>query len=110
VGILSKLNPFKDSINKSLDILAEKVEDKDLVNELRYKVTEMTNQVYIAALGVSTIPWVDALHKMGRQIISVVIILSIVGLKILDIDLSMEEVLAMGGPGMAYNIAKGQGR
>jgi len=64
MSFLDFINPF----NKVADIVSEAVEDVDKSNELRAKIVQLGEQVYLQELQTKTVPWVDALHKMGRQI------------------------------------------
>lgn len=64
MSMLDFLNPFKDIT----DIVSKAVVDKDKANEINSKLMGLAEKTYLAELGVKTIPWVDALHKMGRQI------------------------------------------
>jgi hypothetical protein len=109
MGFLSALNPFRDTINKAIDLADQAITDKDALNELKYSLSELKENTYQMELQTKTVPWVDGLHKMGRQIISLVSILAIVGLKLADVDLSMEEMIALAGPGGVYNYVKGKG-
>ena len=63
-GFLDFINPFKDITN----LVSEVVEDKDKANEINKKLMLTAESSYITELGTKTVPWVDALHKMGRQI------------------------------------------
>ena len=110
MGLLSALNPFRKQMDAALDLVDQAVTDKDKLNELKYSLRELRETVYIQELQTKTVPWVDGLHKMGRQIISLVSIAAIVGLKLADIDLSMEEMIALAGPGGIYNYVKGRGK
>lgn len=64
MSLLDWINPFKDVT----DIISEAVEDKDKANEINQKLMLAAEATYIKELGTKTVPWVDALHKMGRQI------------------------------------------
>ncbi len=64
MSLLSWLNPF----NKVADLVSEVVEDKDKANIINAKLMEAAEATYNRELATKTIPWVDALHKMGRQI------------------------------------------
>ena len=61
---LDFLNPF----NKVADIVSEAVEDKDKANEIKKQLMSLAEATYAKELTVKTVPWVDGLHKMGRQI------------------------------------------
>lgn len=103
---LNFLNPF----NKVMDIVEKAVPDKDMQAKLNAELAKMKDELYLKALETPTIPWVDALHKMGRQINGYVSILAIVVLKLCDIDLSANEMLVMAGSSMTYAAVKGRGR
>ena len=71
MSFLDWINPF----NKALAIVDKAVLDKDLRETLRAEleagrqdISKMAETSYRQALATSTVPWVDALHKMGRQI------------------------------------------
>lgn len=64
MSFLDFINPFKDVTN----IISEAVEDKDKANEINRKLMMAAEATYKTELNVKTVPWVDALHKMGRQI------------------------------------------
>lgn len=64
MSFLDYINPF----SRVMDVVDEYVEDKDKSNELKAKLEQGAQQVWLAELATKTVPWVDALHKMGRQI------------------------------------------
>jgi len=106
---LSALNPFRGQINKALELADQAVTDKDALHELKFSLRELRENTYQLELQTKTVPWVDGLHKMGRQILSLVSIVAVVVLKLCDYDLSMEEIAALAGPATMYNYVKGQG-
>ncbi len=66
MAFIDFINPF----NKGLDLVSEYVEDKDKANEIKKEITLAAGEIYRTELATTTVPWVDALHKMGRQITS----------------------------------------
>lgn len=64
MSFLDFINPFKDVT----DLVSEYVEDKDKANEINAKLMLAAEATYNNELSTKTVPWVDALHKMGRQI------------------------------------------
>jgi hypothetical protein len=66
MGFLDYINPF----NKVMDLVDQVVEDKDKVNEIKQAITMAAEETYRKELDTKTVPWVDALHKMGRQLTS----------------------------------------
>jgi len=64
MSFLDFINPF----NKVADIVDELVEDKDASNQIKKALTMAAEETYRTELETKTLPWVDAFHKMGRQI------------------------------------------
>jgi hypothetical protein len=58
------INPF----NKVADLISEVVVDKDKAAEIKKQLMMAAEATYNNELNTKTVPWVDALHKMGRQI------------------------------------------
>ena len=110
MALLDWINPF----NKVADIVSEIVTDKDEKNRLNHALEELKQQVYLQELSTKTVPWVDGLHKMGRQIISVVTVIAGAVLFHLHPDIDIEKLMmlmgASSGPGIVYNLIKGRGR
>jgi len=96
------------------DVAKEAITDKDMLNNLIGALEggkqEITKELYLAELNSHTIPWVDALHKMGRQISNWLLIIAVVLLAALDVDISGPMMLLMGGGNVAYQIIKGKGK
>jgi len=98
------------SVDKSLDIVKEAVTDKDKQNELIARLEEMkTTVLYITELQTKTIPWIDGLHKMGRQILNLVSIVAVLVLIYWGHELTQWDVLVLGGGNVAYQLIKGAG-
>lgn len=64
MSFLDYINPF----NKVADLISEVVEDKDKANDIRKQLMLAAESTYNNELSTKTVPWIDALHKMGRQI------------------------------------------
>ena len=64
MNLLDFINPFKEVTS----LVSEAVEDKDKANKINQRLMEVAENTYVTELVTKTIPWVDALHKMGRQI------------------------------------------
>ena len=54
--------------DKTIDLASEAIEDIDKLNEIKGNIEMMKQERYLAELNTKTIPLVDAIHKMGRQI------------------------------------------
>jgi len=110
MGLLDFLGIF----NKTADIVKETVLDKDAQNKIleNLELTKLTieNRLLQIELSTKTIPWVDALHKMGRQITNYLMLLFGFILVMLDKDLSGPAGMIMGGGNLAYQVIKGKGK
>lgn len=92
------------------NLASEAIEDKDKRNELNAVLEQLKQQVYITELKTQTIPWVDALHKMGRQIISLTTIIMVGIVVSLNPDIEIWKILSGAGPGAVYTLLKGTGQ
>ena len=103
---MSWWNLFSDA----KDLASEYIEDPDKRNELNAMLNKMQEQTYQLELQTKTIPWVDALHKMSRPIISVITVVT-AGIVIgINPDIDMMKLLAGGGPAAIYTLIKGTGK
>lgn len=120
MGIFEKLNPIKqlqssidNVMDGAIDLADQAILDKDKLNEIRLELYKIATNTYLAELSTQTVPWVDALHKMGRQILSLVTVLAVAGLLFAGIDLSQYDLFALLGgaaPASIYNYVKGHGK
>ena len=97
-------------IDGAADIIKEVVTDKDKQNAIISKLEQVKQTVYMTELQTKTIPWVDALHKMGRQIMNVLTIGAVVCFAMFDVTITNEMVILLGGPNIAYQLVKGKGK
>lgn len=108
IPIVGKL--FSDTT----DIIKEVVVDKDKQNEILGNLEQakqaVDREIHIKELETKTIPWVDALHKMGRQIINILTIVVSAVLLLMDVDISPSEVMLLGGGNVVYQVIKGKGK
>lgn len=90
---------------KGLDIIDQFVTDKD-------KAAELKAQFYLQELKTPTLPWVDAIHKMGRQILALIQIIVYIYLahKYGIEAISPEVVAGISGAASIYTLVKGKGR
>lgn len=56
-----------------------------------------------------TIPWVDALHKMGRQIINVLTLVIVFVLLMSNKEITPTVAAVLSGGNIAYQLIKGKG-
>jgi hypothetical protein len=103
---LAWLNPF----NKVADIIDKAVVDKDQKIALTNALEQLKEQVYMKELDTKTVPWVDAVHKMGRQIISLVNIIAGVAIMYMNPEVDPLSLAAVLGAGGIYNAVKGKGK
>ncbi len=54
--------------DKTADLVSEAIEDPDKLNENKGNIEQLKQERYKLELQAKTVPWVDALHKMGRQL------------------------------------------
>lgn len=96
------------------DIIKEVVVDKDKQNAILGNLNQIKLQIdkelYIKELEIKTIPWIDALHKMGRQILAAMSIIATVVLLLLNVEITPTIALIIGGPTTAYTLIKKAGK
>lgn len=80
-----------------------KMREQDLV-ELKTQI-----EPYIEELKAKTIPWIDGLHKMGRQILNAYTISMVFVLLMTGHAVTPEAAALIGGPNMIYQFIKGKG-
>ena len=100
----------KETINNIVDIADQAVTDKDKLNELKFHLSELKEQTYQAELATKTVPWIDGLHKMGRQILSLINMGVIAYLLLERPDIEPLSLAMLAGPGAVYNYVKGKGK
>lgn len=103
---MSWFNIFSDA----KDLASEYIEDPDKRNELKAMLDKMEIQTYQIALQTKTIPWVDALHKMSRPIISVVTIITIGIVISINPEIDIVKLMSGGLPAVVYTLIKGKGQ
>ncbi len=111
MSLIDWINPF----SKALDIVDKAVPDKDLAAQLKteietgsQKLVEMAENSYRKELDTKTVPWVDALHKMGRLLTSWMGY----GLALYMVSENYDPmaVMAACAPGGVYAYVKGKGK
>jgi len=113
MGWLSKVGGFLfgtgggvNVVSKSLDLASEYIEDPDKRNDLAVRVIEAN----IASNNAQTIPWVDALHKMGRQLMMFALMFMYYYSWKSGNPMPFEDLaLLAAGPGV-YTLLKGKGK
>lgn len=111
MGLWDKLLPdiFKDVA----DLADQAIDDDDMRSKLIGKIEQanelIKKELLIIELQTKTIPWVDALHKMGRQL-QWYITAVIVGISMLaGHEITSQEAMLLGGVSIAYQLIKGKG-
>ena len=106
--IVGKL--FKDTT----DIIKEAVVDKDkqnaIIENLDMIRMEMEKEIYFKELETKTTPKIDALHKMGRQILNYISIIGVYALLFLDKEITPTAAAIITGGNVAYQLIKGKGK
>lgn len=106
MGIGAKiLGAFSGSKNveKGLDIVDQLVTDKDAANEMKAAF-------YLTELQTKTIPVVDALHKMGRQILALSQLIFYAWALRNGYEIDLNLVAGVSGATGLYTVAKGKGK
>jgi hypothetical protein len=107
---MSWFNIFSDA----KDLASEYIEDPDKRNELVAKIDAAQHATYQMELQTKTIPWVDALHKMSRPIISVITVITAGVVVTVNPEIDIVELIAVIGggslPATAYTVLKGKGQ
>jgi len=80
-----------------------KMRDLD-IEEMRVEMVP-----YLKELDTKTVPWVDALHKMSRTMLSFFCIAATVILLLTNHEITPSVALILGGPATAYTLIKGKG-
>ena len=106
---MSWWNLFSDA----KDLASELIEDPDKRNALNAKLDQIQEATYQMELQTKTIPWVDALHKMSRPLISVITIVTAGIVISVNPDLDIMRIIAVIGGGATpagiYTMIKGKG-
>ena len=114
MGILENLPFIGKLFTETAGIVKEVVEDKDLQNRIIEKLDQtkmaLEKEIYLAELGTKTIPWVDAVHKMGRQILNCFTLGALVFLLLNDIEITGPVALVLTGGNVVYQYVKGKGQ
>lgn len=114
MGWLDSIPIIGKIFDDTADIVKEAVTDKDMLNNLLGTLEggkqKIQQELYLKELETSTIPWVDALHKMGRQILNIVTIIAVVILSLWNVEITPTMALVLGGGNVAYQLIKGQGK
>ncbi|KEQ19184.1 hypothetical protein [Endozoicomonas numazuensis] len=111
MSLLDWINPF----SKVIDLASEAITDQDKLNAFKHEadmasaeLRQMLEETYRQELQTTTVPWVDALHKMGRQVMSYLGY----GLAFYMVHQGYDPMAAMAAlaPGGIYNYVKGRGK
>lgn len=103
LNILGKLFTPSATLDKGLDLIDQMVTDKDKANEWKAKM-------YLAELQTPTIPIVDAIHKMGRQVLAVSQVMFYGYALHKGWAITPELVAGVSGATGIYTIMKGKGK
>jgi len=75
------------------------------IDEIRAK-----EEAYIEELRAKTIPWIDGVHKIGRQILNAITIIGTFVAMAFGHNITPTEVALLTGGNIAYQLIKGKGR
>jgi|GEM_PF-1213206 len=100
--------------DKGLDLADQAVTDQDKLVELKSTLVEIKTEadqvLHLAELNTKTVPWIDGLHKMGRQLLNFYTITMAVVLLLMNVELTPTVALILGGPNAVYQFVKGKGK
>jgi hypothetical protein len=107
-----------DEIDKAISsdpnlVMKLKMAEMDFKVQMREKdIDEIRVEMlpYLEGLKVKTIPWVDALHKMGRQIANYYVTTIVFVLLMTSHVITPEAALLLSGGNLAYQLIKGKGQ
>ena len=103
-------NTITKAFNNVIDLVREIVPDKDKQNQIIEKLEVTRQQVYMVELNTKTVPWVDALHKMGRQILLYLTLGVVFYCIYKGVEINQNLLLILGGPQAVYHFIKGKGK
>ena len=113
-GFLESIPIIGRLFSDTAEIIKKAVVDKDKQNEIIGNLEQIkqtfNKEIYIKELETKTVPWVDALHKMGRQNLNFITIVATVVLLLMGKTITPEVALLLGGGNVAYQFIKGKGR
>ncbi len=114
MSLLKSIPIIGKFFSDATDIVKEIVVDKDAQNRILGKLEQakqaMEQELHLKELDTKTVPWVDALHKMGRQNLNLFTILLTFNLLMLDKAISFEAMTLLGGGNVAYQLIKRKGK
>jgi hypothetical protein len=114
MGFLDSMPIIGKLFSDVKDLADQAIDDGDLRAKLVSNLEEIKRQVereiYLKELEVKTVPWVDALHKMGRQILNYAVLFYCVACVYVGHEITQYELLLIGGPNIAYQFVKGRGK
>lgn len=93
---------MKSPVNKGLDIVDQLVDDGDLSVKLKAAF-------YLEELRTKTVPLIDGLHKLGRQLLALVQVGFYAWATQNGVEITWELVAGVSGATGAYTLAKGKG-
>lgn len=103
-------NLFKDTADIVKEVVVDKDQQNKILENLEAVKLAMEKELYLKELETKTIPWVDALHKMGRQILNIIVVIVVAILMLTGKVITPEVALLLGGGNVAYQIIKGTGK
>ncbi|MBY5920423.1 hypothetical protein [Ferrimonas balearica] len=99
---MSLLDWFKSPVNKGLDLADQLIDDGDLSVKLKAAF-------YLQELRTKTIPLLDGLHKLGRQLLALVQVGFYAWASQNGVEITWELVAGVSGATGAYTLVKGKG-
>ena len=114
MSFLQSIPLIGDLFKGTKELISEAIIDEDksnaIISSLDNLQQTIEKELYLKELDTKTIPWVDALHKMGRQLTNYLTLI-VVGIALAYGHVFTQwDVLLLTGGNMAYQVIKGKGK
>jgi len=107
---LDPISAVSQAFNNAISLVKKLVPDKDKQNEIIGALEAGKMEAYVAELQTYTIPWVDALHKMGRLLTNWALVGIIILFQMKGWEIDQNVVFLLGGGNIVYQLIKGKGK
>ncbi len=114
MSFLAYLPIIGDMFKGTKELISEAIVDEDkanaIIGSLDHLQQTVEKEIFMKELDTKTIPWVDALHKMGRQITNNLTIIVVGALMIFGVEITPTAAIIFTGGNVAYQLVKGKGK
>jgi hypothetical protein len=114
MSFLQAIPLIGDLFKGTKELISEAIVDKDkansIIGSLDHLEQTINKEIYVKELETKTLTWVDALHKMGRQITNYLTLLVVGFLLWKGHIFTQWDVILLTGGNVAYQVIKGKGK